>query len=126
VALPPGRVLRALVVLVAAQGVALTLVSVVFAGFVVFGSPHNRALALFGAGLGLLAGGALVLAARGFAHRRRAAYSPVVLAELIAVPVGIGLAQGGRTPVAVAVLVPAVVVLGLMFGTAEGRSLSAG
>jgi hypothetical protein len=126
VAAPTGRVLRALVVLVAAQGTALSLLSLSYAGLILTGSPHNRGLALFGAALGLLAGIGLILAARGFAHRRRAAYSPVVLTELIAIPVGIGLVQGGRTPIAVVVLVPAIVVLGLLFGTPDGRALSTG
>jgi hypothetical protein len=118
-----SRPLRIAAALVGAQGVALVLISVVYAGSLVVGSPHNRGLALFGALLGLLGGVGLVLAARGVAHRRRASYAPVLLTEVIAVPVGIGLIQGGLPLIAVAVLAPAAVVLAMLLGTPAGRAL---
>src|SRR3954449_3745823 len=90
--------------IVAVEGVALIGLSLSYAGLILTGHPHNRGLALFGAGLGVLFGAALVLASRGLRNRRRAAYSPSLLAQLIAVPVGIGLVQGHRIAIAVAVL----------------------
>jgi hypothetical protein len=119
----PETVVRALAVSVAVEGGALALGSAIYAGFIVAGSPHNRGLALFGASLGLLAGTGLLLAARGLARRRRAATSPVVLFQIIAIPVGIGLIQGGRPLIAVGVLAPAVATLGGLFGSKAGREL---
>jgi hypothetical protein len=78
---------------------------------------------LFGAAIGLLFGATLVAAGRGLARRKRPAYSPTVLIELIAVPVGIGLIQGNQPLIAVAVLVPSIVVLSLLLGTPGGRSV---
>jgi hypothetical protein len=115
--------LRVAAVMVAVEGVALVGVSLSYAGFIVVGEPHNRGLALFGAAIGVLFGGTLIAAARGLAQRKRAAYSPTLLIELLAVPVGIGLIQGKQQLIATAVLVPSVVVLALLLGTPGGRSV---
>lgn len=112
--------------LVAAEGLALLGLSLAYAGLILVGHPHNRALALFGAGLGVLFGAGLFVAGRGLGNRRRAAYSPSLLAQIIAVPVGIGLVQGHRPVIAAAVLAPAVVVLALLLFTAGGRSVVSG
>jgi hypothetical protein len=115
--------LRVAAVFVAVEGVALVGVSLSYAGFLVVGRPHNRGLALFGAAIGVLFGATLIAAARGLARLKRAAYSPTVLIELLAVPVGIGLIQGKQALIAVAVLVPSIVVLVLLIGTPGGRSV---
>ncbi|MDX6287546.1 MAG: hypothetical protein QOG53_3031 [Frankiales bacterium] len=123
---PTPLAVRVAASLVALQGVALVAGSLTYAGFLIAGEPDNRGLALFGAAIGLLFGGTLVAAARGLSHRRRPAYSPTVLIELLSIPVGIGLIQSERPAVAVAVLVPSVLVLGLLIGTPGGRSVLAG
>ena len=122
--LEPPRVVRVAAGLVATEGAVLVALSVVYAGFIGFGDPHRRGLALFIAAIGFAFGLALLLAARGLYRRRRAAYSPIVLLQMLALPVGIGLIQGGDQPwIAVAVLVPSLVVLGLLVGTPSGRSM---
>jgi hypothetical protein len=123
----PGRLtpitLRVAAVLVGLEGVTLVGVSLVYAGFILVGEPHNRALALFGAGIGLAFGATLVAAGRGLGRRQRPAYSPTLLIELLAVPVGVGLIQGNQPLIAIAVLVPSIAVLALLIGTPGGRSV---
>jgi hypothetical protein len=108
---------------VAAEGGALVALSLSYAGLLLAAHPHNRSLALFGAALGLLCGLVLLVAARGLRQMRRPAYSPTVLVQLLAIPVGIGLIQGQRAAIAVAVLVPSAVVLALLMFTPTGRSV---
>jgi hypothetical protein len=120
---PLPRSLRLAAALVVAEGVALGALTLSYAGLIIAGEPHNRALALFGALIGLLFGAVLVAAGRGLHRRRRAAYSPTLLIQLLAVPVGIGLIQGGQPWTALGVLVPSVVVLGLLVATSGGRSV---
>jgi hypothetical protein len=109
--------------IVAVEGAALVALSLSYVGLLLAAHPHNRGLALFGAALGLLFGFAMLVAARGLRQMRRPAYSPIVLVQLIAVPVGIGLIQGHRAVIAVAVLAPSVVVLALLMFTPAGRSV---
>jgi hypothetical protein len=73
----------------------------------------------------LFAGVGLWFASRGLRAFRRAAYSPILLAQIIAIPVGIGLVQGHRSWIAVLVLVPAAIVLVLLLFTPGGRSIVA-
>jgi hypothetical protein len=120
------RIVRVLAALVAAEGVALCGLALAYAGLILAGHPHNRGLALFGALLGLIFGAGLLFASRGLRDRRRPAYSPTLLAQIIAIPVGVGLVQGHRPAVAVAVLVPSIVVLVLLVFTPTGRSIAAG
>ena len=108
---------------VALQGVVLLVLAAIEAGVGAFGHPDDRGLALFTAAFGLLAGAALLVAARGVLRFRRAAYSPVVLAEVLAIPVGISLLQSDRWFAGVAVIVVAVVVLVLLLVTTDGRAL---
>jgi hypothetical protein len=117
----PVRLVSALIVV---EGAALGIVCAVYAGLLTTGHPHNRGLALFGAGLGLLAAAGLVIAGRALGRRRRPAYSPTLLAQLLAIPVGIGLIQGDKYVAAVCVLVPAVAALGLLVGTRDCRSIA--
>ena len=99
---------------VLAEGVALALISLGYAISLLIGSPHNRGLALIGAGLGLLFGAGLGLAGRGLRRGRRAAWSPAFVAQILLTPVGIGLAQSGQPVAAVLVLVPAVLTGALL------------
>jgi hypothetical protein len=120
------RVVHIAAGIVTAEGGALVALSLSYAGLILAARPHNRALALFGAVLGLLAGLAMLAAARGLRQMRRASYSPIVLVQLLAVPVGIGLVQGHRPLIAVAVLLPSVIVLALLMFTPAGRSVLTG
>ena len=121
----PSQVVLVAAGVVRLEGAALVGLALSYAGLILVATPHNRGLAFFGAGLALLFGVALLVAARGLRALRRSAYSPIVLAQLLAIPVGIGLVQGHRAGVAVAVLVPSAVVLGLLLFTPGGRSVLA-
>jgi hypothetical protein len=111
--------------IVAAEGVAIVALALAYVVLIITGTPHNRGLALFGAALGLLLGGGLLVASRGLRACRRAAYSPILLIQIIAVPVGIGFVQGHRPWIAVPVLVPSIVVLVILLFTPGGRSVVA-
>lgn len=105
------------------EGGALVALCVGYGARVLTGSPQNRGLALSGAGMGLVAGSVIVLLARALARGRRASASPVLLTQLLALPVGIGLLQGHLPGYGAAVLLPAIVVLGLLFATPGGRTI---
>ncbi len=105
------------------EGLGLLLLCAGYAARVLFGRPENAGLALTGAVMGLLAGAVVVLLARALAHQRRAAASPVLVTQLLALPVGIGLWEGHLPLYGVAVLLPAVVVLALLVATAGGRTI---
>ena len=118
----PAAVRRAAAVVVV-EGVGLVLLCSAYAGRVLLGRPANRAVALSGAGMGLAAGVVLLLLARALFHGRRAAASPILLTQLLAVPVGVGLLQGRLPFHAAAVLLPAGGVLLLLLGSAGGRTI---
>ncbi len=124
--LSPPRAVSAAAVVVGGEGFALCALALSYAGLILAGHPHNRGLALFGAALGLVFGLGLIVAGRGLWRRRRPAYSPSLLAQIIAIPVGIGLVQGHRALIAIAVLVPAAIVLALLLFTPDGRAIAAG
>lgn len=90
------------------------------AGFVVFdtivGTPHSVAGALLAA-LGAVIGAAVIaLAARGLMHLRPAARTPVVVLQLLALPVAYSLAfQAGLVGYGGPILVAALAVLYLLF-----------
>lgn len=118
----PAAVRRA-AALVVAEGVALVVLCAAYAAEVLLGRPQNRGLALAGAAMGLVAGIVVVLLGRGLAGGRRAVAAPVLVAQLLALPVGIGLLQGHLPVYASAVLLPAAGVLALLFGTRGGRAM---
>ncbi len=107
------------------EGLALLLLCASYAVRVLFGRPENRALAVSGAAMGLAAGALVALLAGALFRGRRGAASPVLVVQLLALPVGIGLLQGHLPLYAAAVLLPAVVVLALLVGTAAGRAIFA-
>jgi len=120
----PVPVRRAAAV-VLVEGLALLLLCGSYAVRVLFGRPENRALAVSGAAMGLAAGALVALLAGALFRGRRGAASPVLVVQLLALPVGIGLLQGHLPLYAAAVLLPAVVVLALLLGTASGRAIFA-
>lgn len=106
--------------LVAVEGVALAVLGVGYAGAGLVGDPFSRTgTALAGAGA-LLTGVLLLLVARAVGRRQTWARSPAVVTQLLALPVGVGLAQGGVWPAAGPVLGLAAAVL-YQFATPEAR-----
>jgi hypothetical protein len=80
------------------------------------GHPDSIGRALLGAALALGGGAALVLGARGLMRLRPAARTPIVVLQLLALPVGYSLAfQAGRVGYGGPILVAALVVLYLLF-----------
>ncbi|MDT4964414.1 MAG: hypothetical protein QOF87_4061 [Pseudonocardiales bacterium] len=80
------------------------------------GHPDSIARALLGAALALAAAAALVLGARGLIRLRPAARTPMVVLQLLALPVGYSLAfQADRVGYGGPILVAALVVLYLLF-----------
>lgn len=118
---PSQPALRWLPAVVAAEGVALTAVALAYTVRVVSGTPEDRGVALFGAVIGVAGGLVLLVLARGVRLRRRAALAPLVLLQLLAMPVGFSMIKAGQVTIGLAVVTPAVATLGLLFGTAAGR-----
>jgi hypothetical protein len=97
--------------LVALEGVVLTVLGVVYGAAGVVGDPFDRTATLLQGGLVVLLGGLLLLVARGLARVRGWARSPAVVVQLLALPVGVGLVQGREWLAAVPVLALAASVL---------------
>ena len=95
--------------LVGAEGAALVVLGTGYAVAGVVGDPFDRTATLLEGGFAALAGVLLLVVARGLLGVRGWARSPAVVLQLLALPVGLGLVQGG-------VLVAAVPVLGLAVG----------
>ncbi len=106
--------------LVAVEGLALVVLGVAYGAAGVLGDPFDRTATLLEAGLAALAGGLVLLVARGLADVRGWARAPAVVVQLLALPVGVGLVQGQVWLAAVPVLVLAGAVLYLL-ATAEAR-----
>lgn len=111
----PGTV-RAAAVLVAAQGAALAVTTVILIVLAFLHSSSRLWTALSIVGFALLGAVVLVLCARGLLRLRPSARSPIVLLELIALPVGYDLGfQGGRLALALPIMAVAAAVLVLLF-----------
>lgn len=111
----PGPV-RAAVAILLLEALALLGAAGFLAVDTAVGNPHNVGRALLGAAFALL--GALVLAAcaRGLYRLRPAARSPVVVLQLLALPVGYSLGiQAGRIAYGGPILIAALAVLYLLF-----------
>jgi hypothetical protein len=124
---PPAAVrpsaLVALVALVAAQGIGLVGLAVFFLVELMVASPTSTARAIMAALLTLLAGLGLLAVARGLRHARRWARAPALVTQLLALPVAVGLVQGGRWYVGVPLVLWALGVLALLFSPAVGEVL---
>jgi hypothetical protein len=117
----PGAVLAAAGV-VAAEGVALLGLAGVDVLLTMVADAASVPLALSTALLIAVFGAVLLLLARALRAQKPAARSPVVAFQLLALPVGWTLAVGNSRPeYGVPVLLFAVAVLVLLFGTAEAR-----
>ena len=111
-----------------AQGLVLSAVAIGFALYALGRHKQHHGLAQteLEFGLLLLAGVVLGLTGRALGSGSRAAYSPLLLLELICLPVAWGLSQGHLWVYAVVVGLPALgVVIGL-FSPAGRRLLASG
>jgi hypothetical protein len=86
-------------------------------------TPTSAARAVVAALLTLLAGLGLLAVARGLRRARRWARAPALVTQLLALPVAVGLVQGGRWYVGVPLILWALGVLALLFMPAVGRVL---
>ena len=106
--------------LVAVEGLALTVLGLAYGAAGVLGEPFDRTATLLEAAFAVLAGGLVLLVARGLWQVRGWARSPAVVLQLLALPVGVGLVQGRVWIAAVPVLGLAAAVLGTL-ATPEAR-----
>ena len=104
----------------AVEGVALTALGAVYGGAGVLGSPFDRTATLLEAGMAVLVGIMALLVARGLARVQGWSWSPAVVLQLLALPVGVGLLQGQVWVAAVPVLLLAGGVL-YFLATPEAR-----
>jgi hypothetical protein len=112
-----------LAALVAAQGIGLAGLAVFFLVELVVSTPLSVPRAVMAALLTLLAGLGLLAVARGLHRRRRWARAPALVTQLIVLPVGVGLVQGGRWYVGVPLIGWALGVLVLLFAPAVSDAL---
>ncbi len=111
----PGPV-RAAAAIIALEALALVVAAAILVIKTVTGHPESVARALLGAALAVV--GALVLGgcARGLIALRPAARTPVVVLQLLALPVGFSLAfQAGRIAYGGPILLAALAVVYLLF-----------
>jgi hypothetical protein len=107
---------RLAVSLVLAQALGLFALAVLLVIETVVGHPDRVGRALSGAAFALVGVAILGLAARGLRRLHPAARAPIVVLELLSLPVGYSLAfQAGRAAYGAPVLVLALAVLYLLF-----------
>ena len=120
----PPATLHAAAALVALQAAALVVTAVVLTvlAFVHTSTRLWAALAIIG--FALLGAVLLALCARGLDRQRPSARSPIVLVELIALPVGYDLGfQAGRYAVSLPILIVAIAILVLLFTPTTRQAL---
>ena len=115
VANPPGQV-RAAAAIVGAQALGLVVAALILIGKTVFGHPDSVARALFDAAFALAGAALLGLGARGLLRLSAGARTPVLVLEILAIPVSYSLAfQADRVAYGGPILVAAVAVIYLLF-----------
>jgi hypothetical protein len=118
---PAPAPVRLAALVAAVEGVALVGLGAFYAVKTAVQRPDSYGRALFGAAMALLAGACLLLLGRGLARVRGWARSPVIVLQLVALPVGYSLAfQAGLPAYGGPILVLAVAELYLLF-TPEAR-----
>ena len=122
---PRPRAVRTAAGLVAVEGAALVLAGLVYGAAGLLGEPFDRTATLLEAALALIAGTLLLLVARGLSRTAGWARSPAVVAQLLLLPVGVGLAQGRVWWAAAPVLALAAGVL-YALATPQARAAYAG
>jgi len=119
----PGQV-RAAVCIVAAEALALLVAAGVLLTKTVLGHPDSVARALLDAGFAIFGAALLALAARGLWHLRPAARTPVIVLQLLAIPVSYSLAfQADRVGYGGPILLAALAVIYLLFTPAAREAL---
>jgi len=110
------RPLLAASVIVALESLALTATAAFLVVDTAIGHPDSVGRALLGAALALVGALALAFGARGLVRLRSSARTPVVVLQLLALPVSYSLAfQAGRVGYGGPILVAALAVLYLLF-----------
>lgn len=113
---PAPREVRAAVGVIGLESLALLAAAGVLVAKTVGGHPHSVAGALLGAAMAAAGAVALALAARGLLHLRPAARTPIVVLQLLALPVSYSLAfQAHRVGYGGPILLAALAVLYLLF-----------
>ena len=79
------------------------------------GDPGNTARALLSAVFALLGAAVLALGGRGLLRLRPAARTPVVILQLLAVPIAISLVQSSQKAYGAPILIAAIAVVYLLF-----------
>jgi hypothetical protein len=111
----PGP-LRVAVALVLLEALALVGAAAVLIVKTIGGTPNDLWRALLGAALALCGAAVLAFGARSLARCRPAARSPIVVLQLLALPVSYSLwFQAGRTAYGAPIMVVALAVLFLLF-----------
>jgi hypothetical protein len=114
------RQLRVGTVLVAAQGLALFVIAALLVVKTIIDHPDSVSRALLGAAMALLGAAALLACARGLLALRPAARTPVVVLELLALPVSYSLGfEAGRLAYGAPIMLSALAVLYLLFTPAS-------
>jgi hypothetical protein len=120
--LPAG--VRAAAVLVLAEAAALAVTAVVLLVLAFVHTTTRLWAAVAIVGFALLGAAVLALCARGLLRLRPAARSPVILVQLLALPVGYSLGiQAGRPLVGVPILLVAIAVLVLVLLPSSRQAL---
>ena len=112
---PPAPV-RSAVAIIGLEALALLVAAGILITKTIVGHPGSVWRALLDAAFALVGAGLLALAGRGLWHLRPAARTPVIVLQLLALPVSYSLAfQAGRVGYGGPILVAAVAVLYLLF-----------
>jgi hypothetical protein len=120
----PPQAIKAAAVIVAVQATGLVVAAIVLSVLALVHTSTRLWAALSVIGFALLGALVLLVCARGLLGLRPSARSPIVLLELITLPVGYSLGiQAGRWPIGLPVLASAVAVLVLLFTPAARRAL---
>jgi len=119
----PPRPIRLAAALVTVEGVALIVLALVEAVSAVVSEAASLTLALATAGVAAATGALLLWLARALTDLRGAARTPVVVVQLIALPIGWNLVgSSGRPELGLPILLLAAAVLSLLFGSEEARA----
>lgn len=111
----PGP-LRAAVIIIAVEAFALLVAAAVLVVKTISGEPKDVWRALLGAAFALVGAAALVMAARALLRLRPAARSPIVVLQLLALPVAYSMwFQAGVVVYGAPIMVAALAVLFLLF-----------
>ncbi len=118
------RSIQAACVVLALQALALVVTAVVLLVKTVTGDPHSVAGAVLGAALAALTAVVMVACARGLLRLQPSARTPVVVIELLALPVSYTLSfDAGRVGYGAPILLSALATLYLLFTPAARGAL---